>query len=98
MTPLDKLLQLAAFDELKCPAEASDYAKGFWAGEADVQANLRPILQALVEVIKVQGEAIDNSIARSDDYGDSHCSQLIREAQAAAAAILEGAMKGGNNG
>ena len=41
---------------------------------------LMSALRVCVDVIEMQQKSMRASIARSDDYGDSHCSAPIREA------------------
>jgi hypothetical protein len=57
---------------------------------AEFIAHSRSDIPALVEALVEALEAIDRSIARSDDYGDSHCSQPIRQARTKIEQIMTG--------
>lgn len=45
------------------------------------------------EIAAVAVEAIEKSVARSDDYGDSHCSAPIREALSKIQSLIDEAEK-----
>lgn len=53
-------------------------------GDAQLIAHAPIDLARLLAIVEVMQAAIEQSIARSDDYGDSHCSQPIRRALLAA--------------
>lgn len=72
----DRVKQTALLNMLETLWENVDRANDGHEGARLEHARTRELTEALVQAV----EAIQQSIARSDDYGDSHCSQPIREA------------------
>lgn len=80
-------------EDWKRVQDAERRAEAAEARVADVIANRQVVedrwtaaqaeVKRLREALDGAMSAIDKSIARADDYGDSHCSQPIREARAA---------------
>jgi hypothetical protein len=75
MTYTERILKFAQFDHMK--------------GTHWNEDRILPILKAIMESNEKLVEKIRMSISRSDDYGDSHCSQPIRQALKDHAADME---------
>lgn len=93
MTIAERLKEKLEFDEKDAHRQAMlmgfdsnrhNEHKAFEYGSRSENSRLAAILARLVECV----EAMQSSVARSDDYGDSHCSQPIRQALSALAKEL----------
>ena len=78
----DFYLQQGSFSLLVVDEKGNEHFKNkpFKVTESSHCEALMSALRVCVDVIEMQQKAMRASIARSDDYGDSHCSAPIREA------------------